>query len=30
MKKGKALKNLKEVEVVIAEIQCYRTPIFNG
>lgn len=30
MKKNKDLKTLSKVEVVIADIQCYRTPTFNG
>lgn len=30
MKKSKGLENLREVEVVIVDIQCYRTLTFNG
>lgn len=28
-KKGKGLKNLREVEMVIAHMRCYRAPAFN-
>lgn len=28
-KKGKGLKNLREVEMVIADMRCYRAPAFN-
>ena len=30
MKEGKGLKNLREVEVVITDIHCYRPSTFNG